>query len=401
MAIVFSLAVISSQPAQGQTFKVLHTFTGGADGGMPYATLVMDHAGNLYGTTLVGGIGYGNGVVFKLSKHGSDWILTPIYAFYGGTDGGNPYAGVVFGPDGNLYGTTFEGGDSSCGCGTVFKLSPTRQTPPNTRGGWAETVLYSFQGGSDASSPELADLIFDQSGNIYGTTYYGGSYGAGAVFKLTTSTNGWTESLVYSFTGGRDGMGPMSSVIFDQAGSLYGTTEYGGAYDGGTVFQLAPSGSGWTENTVHSFLAANDGALPCGGLIFDRTGNVYGSTTSGGAGHGGTVVELTPSDGNWTDTVLYAFTGHTFFVGPWSNLVMDAAGNLYGTTQSDGAYGYGNVFKLTPSGGSWTYTSLYDFTAGADGANPYGGVTLDANGNLYGTTIGGFSGGGTAWEITP
>ncbi len=278
LALVFVLAltIVVAQPAQAQTFNVIHNFTAGPDGAMPGDGLIMDTAGNLYGTTYYGGIGGEDGVVFKLSKQGSGWILTATYEFQGGTDGTNPMAGVVFGPDSSLYGTTERGGDPNCSCGTVFKLSRPSQT---TTDGWTETVLYRFLGGSDGSQPELGNLIFDQSGNIYGTTSGGGPHNAGTVFKLTYSSGGWTESILYSFAGGSDGANPWSGVTFDQAGNLYGTTESGGNYYGyGTVFELMPSGSGWTKKTLYSFQSRNDGAYPYAGVSFDRSGNLYGTT---------------------------------------------------------------------------------------------------------------------------
>src|SRR5271166_1949839 len=261
--------------------------------------------------------------------------------------------------------------------------------------------------------PRNPSLLRHKRSCLYGTTAYGGggsgcggNNGCGTVYKLTPSNGGWTESVLYSFQGGSDGAFPYAGVIFDQAGNLYGTTAYGGgsgcAGNGcGTVFQLTSSGSGWVENTLYSFQGGNDGASPFGGLIFDQSGNLYGSTaytSSFGVG-GGTVFELSPSGSNWIHTVLYSFSGGA---GPYDTLTIDA-GNLYGTTNRDGAYGYGSVFKLTHSGGGWTYTSLHDFTAGSDGGYVYGGVILDSSGNLYGTTQYGGSGGdtGVVWEITP
>jgi uncharacterized repeat protein (TIGR03803 family) len=182
---------------------------------------------------------------------------------------------------------------------------------------------------------------------------------------------------------------------------LYSTTKLGGASDGGTVFRLTYSGSGWTKSVLHSFQWDSDGALAYGAVISDQSGNLYGTTASGGSGGGGTAFMLSPSDGGWTPTVLYSFAGSNL-QGSHAGLAMDSAGNLYGTTYGDGAYGVGSVFKLTPSNGGWTYTSLHDFTGGDDGGTPEGGVTLDANGNLYGTAnIGGAYSFGVVWEITP
>jgi uncharacterized repeat protein (TIGR03803 family) len=361
LAIVFVLALILifAQPAQAQTFEVLYTFTGGQDGAFPEAGLTLDKSGNLYGTTRGGG-DYGGGVAFKLSYKDSSWVLTPLHSFGVGTDGSRPYARVVFGPNGSLYGTTTYGGANYLcgfplqgGCGTIFNLQP----PSNASGCWRESPIYRFQGGIDGGDdgwyPGEGDLIFDQSGSLYGTTQGGGLYGGGTVFKLTSSNGALTESVLYSLAHGTQ---PTSGVIFDQAGNLYGTTPYGGtgtcSLGCGTVFQVTPQGSGWTGKTLYSFQDYSDGMYPYGGLVLDESGNLYGTTLYGGPGGGGTVYELTPSGGGWTKKAIDAFAGG----GPSGGLVMDAAGNLYGTTFGGGSRGHGTVFKLTPSNGSWTYT---------------------------------------------
>ena len=397
IAIVFALTALAEE-AQAQTFKVIHTFTGGGDGANPYAGLTMDQAGNLYGTASVGG--GGNGAVFRLSKKGSGWVFTPLYSFQGPPDGATPQARVVFGPDGILYGTTSFGG--ACGgCGRVFSLKPYPTACTTALCGWQETVLYNFQGGSDGMNPALGDLIFDQAGNLYGTTSRGGHYGYGTVFELVPSQGGWTEKVLYSFTGGGDGSQPFAGLVLDKAGNLYGTTAYGGTYGWGTVYELTPSGSGWTVNVLHTFQGGNDGRYAFGGLIFDQSGNLYGDNWYAGQYVGGTVFKLAPSNGSWTYSVVYSLSG-SGYRGPAASLVMGGAGNLYGTTLNDGPYGSGNVFRLAPSGGGWTYTSLYDFTGGNDGGEPICNVTFDANGNLYGTTYyGGAYGYGVVWEITP
>jgi uncharacterized repeat protein (TIGR03803 family) len=263
-------------------------------------------------------------------------------------------------------------------------------------------VLYSFTGGADGGYPGYGDVVFDQAGNLYGTTSLGGVNGFGTVFKLTPSGGGWTESVLYSFAGGNDGAFPYSGVTFDKVGNLYGTTTSGGANGGGTVYQLTPSEIGWTETVLWNFQAASDGSYPVGGVIFDQAGNLYGTTANGGPSSGGTVYELTPSGGNWVFTLLYSFSG---YAGPFGGLAMDAAGSLYGTTYQDGTYHLGSAFKLTLSGGSWIYTDLHDFDTG--GIYPIGSVVLDAGGNLYGTASAGGSQGcggngcGVVWEITP
>ena len=423
VAITFALTFGANQSAQAQTFSVIHQFTGGQDGANPYAGLTMDAAGNLYGTAASGGntgggcaVDGGCGSVFKLAYKGSGRIFAPLYSFQGGNDGSTPYARVIIGPDGALYGTTHQGGGSGCGgsgCGTVFRLRPPATACKTALCYWTETVLYQFTGGSDGGLPGNGDLVFDQAGNLYGTTTTGGVGSCnggtcGVVYELTPSSGSWTESVLYSFAGGSDGGSPFAGVIFDKAGYLYGTASAGGnlacnaPYGCGTLFQLTPSGSGWVENVLYTFQGGSDGASPFGGLIFDPSGNLYGTTPSGGSGGGGTVFILTPSNGNWTLGVVYSFTGSGNSPGPSDNLIMDATGNLYGTTADEGAYGYGSVFKLTGSGGNWTNTSLHDFAGGSDGGNPAGSVVLDASGNLYGTTFyGGANGKGVVFEFTP
>jgi uncharacterized repeat protein (TIGR03803 family) len=221
--------------------------------------------------------------------------------------------------------------------------------------------------------------------------------GCGVVFKLVRSGDSWTESVLWSFAGGSDGSFPRAEVTFDKKGNLYSTTSDTSGEGDGTVFQLSPMGNGWSKNTLYRFQGGSDGATPEAGLIFDGSGNLYGATVRGGSGGGGTIFELTPS----TFTVLYSFPGVNGG-GTYKSLTMDAAGNLYGTTFVDGAYGYGAVFKLTYSNGEWKYSSLHDFTGGSDGANPYSNVVFDAKGNLYGTAeAGGENGWGVVWEITP
>ena len=418
LALVCALAMFATQPAQAQTLTVLHNFTSGGDGDGPFAGLTMDSAGNFYGTTAVGGYAslnclYGCGTVFKLTRNHSSWVLTPVYSFKGGDDGTTPEARVIFGPDGLLYGTTtgasLFGGTGSA---TVFKLSLPATPCKTALCPGEETVLYRFAGPMDGSGPGWGDLAFDHAGNLYGTTSDGGSNGYGSVFELTPSDGSWTETILYSFTGGVDGSQPESGVIFDQAGNLYGTTLFGGAGARGTVFQLTHSVSGWTEKVLHSF--GSSGSGPYGGLIFDPSGNLYGTTQTGYMGQGnGTVFILTPSGEDWTLATLYSFpAGFTY---PYARLTMDAAGNLYGTTSyfyGPGSYyggqgSEGSVFKLAFSNGSWTYIDLHDFDGGSDGGGPFGSVILDTNGNLYGTGAAGgtvlyCSGGcGVVWEITP
>jgi uncharacterized repeat protein (TIGR03803 family) len=328
---------------------------------------------------------------------------------YPGKDGAFPSARVIFGPNGTLYGTTALGGDLNCnqgfGCGTVFKLTPPavckRSFCP-----WKETVLYAFKGEPDCANlgdnEAYGDLVFDHAGNIYGTTYNGGANNKGCVYKLTPSgTGGYREEVIHGFGGALDGQYPLAGVILDKAGNLYGTTS-DFEEDYGRVYQLVRSSGGYTEKMLYFFSGGADGSYPFGGLIFDPSGNLYGSTENGGDSGAGTAFKLTPEgNGNWSYAALYSFAGGQYG-GPYGNLARHGAGNLYGTTWGSGA-NLGNVFKLTPAG---TYTSLHDFTGGSDGDHPFGNVTFDASGNLYGTASGGAngtcdSGCGVVWKITP
>jgi uncharacterized repeat protein (TIGR03803 family) len=262
-------------------------------------------------------------------------------------------------------------------------------------------LLYAFTDAGNGRGPGYGDLVFDGAGNIYGTTINGGANGKGTVYQLTHSNGGWTESVLYSFSTDDGGYLPYGGVVLDGTGNVYGTTEIGGAYGLGGLFQLTQSGSSWTETVLHSF-AGGDGYNPLARPIIDQQGNLYGTTSQGPVGQsGGAVYELQPSGGTWTYRVLVALPALPGTVGPVAALTMDAAGNLYGTTQRGGSNGYGSVFKLTRSGGSWIYTDLHDFN-NQDGANPDGSVALDAQGNIYGTTFsGGGDGHGEVWMITP
>jgi len=273
-------------------------------------------------------------------------------------------------------------------------------------------VLYSFAGGSDDGIYPADPLVFDAAGNLYGTTQQGGitnyntpcffneQYSCGTAFKLAPSNGGWTESLIYKFMGENDGWHPVAGFSIDAAGNLYGTTYEGGAGSQGTVDELSPSNSGWTETTLYSF-SMNGAAGYSGfnGVILDAVGNVYGATPYGGAGGGGTVYELMPTSGGWNLNVLYSILGQTDLSGPVGNLAMDSAGNLYGAAYSLG--GDGLIFKLTPNNGTYTYSVLHQFD-GDDGHGPQGPIAIDAQGNLYGTTFaGGTHDWGTVWEIAP
>jgi len=399
LAIVLVPAVVATGPVQAQTFTVLYSFTGGADGGYPYDGLIQDASGNLYGTTYQGGT-YGYGTVFMVDQTGKETVL---YSFAGaGGDGANPYAGLVQDASGELYGTTYGGGAS--GYGTVFMLDQTGK----------ETVLYSFTGsGGDGANP-YAGLLQDASGNLYGTTYYGGHGGAGCrhrkptgcgtVFELDTTGK---ETVLYAFPGtGLHGANPYAGLIQDTKGNLWGTTVYGGrgcphrkppGCDSGTVFKVDKTGK---ETVVHTFPGTgNDGAFPYAGLLLDATGNLWGTTVGAGGWSDGVVFEMTKSGKElqvWNPWGQYG-------TNPYAGLVQDAAGNLYGTNAGGGAYGYGVVFTIYTNCSWECYAVLHSFAgAPSDGATPYAGLVWDAKGNLYGTTYaGGAYGYGVVFELTP
>ncbi|MFZ0774389.1 MAG: choice-of-anchor tandem repeat GloVer-containing protein [Limisphaerales bacterium] len=420
-----ALLLFAAASASAQTFTVLYNFSGGADGGNPGSTLAIDTSGNLYGAAFTGGLGYGT--AFELSPSASGWTFNTLYSFQGfpANDGAGP-VGILIGPEGALLGTT-QGGGKKCkgvaiydGCGTVYEL-----TPPPTR---TERVLYRFTGGSDGILPYGLQPLALHDGTLYGTAFLGGAYGecisnykCGASFQLTppTGTGTWHETVTWDFGSGSDGAELASSVIFDNAGNMYGTTIAGG--DGtacfvqghtgcGIVYELSPSSSGWTETTLYNFLGESDGGAPYPGLVFDSAGNLYGATAYGGSGGGGTIYELSPSSGGWIHSVLYSFAatgagpnGQCYNCpGPYATLIIDGSGNLYGTTYNDGVYGRGMVFELAHSGAGWTFTDLHDFTGGSDGADVWAGLVRDRNGDLYGATHdGGANGYGVVYEIAP
>jgi len=381
------LMVTAAPAAYAQTETVLHSFNAdGTDGANPYSGLAIDKEGNLYGTTLYGSsfIAPNAGTVFKVTASGFETVL---YNFGGAPDGSEPYyAGVVRDAAGNLYGTTLRGGTNDLG--TVYKLAPDG----------TESVLYSFSPASFDGYYPFGGVILGPKHTLYGTTSTGGTAGVGTVYKVTRGHQGVeTETVLYNFAGQADGCYPrQESLVLAKDGTLYGTTNLCGPFNGdyGTVFKVAPDGK---ETVLHSFNADGvDGVNPYGGLIFDKAGNLYGTTYGGGKFGYGTVFKLSPSGG---ETVLHSFNADgTDGINPYGGMVLGKKGNLYGTTYQGGTNGYGTVFKLTPSG---TETVLHSF-AKTDGAHPYAGVVLDKNGALYGTTVdGGDFGYGTVFKVVP
>jgi uncharacterized repeat protein (TIGR03803 family) len=384
---VFSLTVllvfgaIVVQSVQAGTFKTLYNFTKQGDGGYPYAGVVPDIAGNLYGTTYDGGSGFG--VVFKVTPSGSE---TALYTFTGSNDGANPAANVYLDRAGNIYGTTYWGGTSQLG--VVFKIDPSGN----------ETVLYSFAGGTADGCNPCGCVIADRFGNLYGTTSACGTYGGGTVFKLTKTGD---ETVVLSFEGGASGGDApiLTELLMDNSGNLYGVTTGGGGTgcNGsgcGTVYELNTSG---VLTVLYSFTGSSDGCTPYGQPVMDATGNLYGTTYSCGAHDWGTIWRLNPEG---VFSTLHSFSGSTNDgSSPFSSVVLDPKGNLYGSSFWGGSDHDGVVYSL--NGGhsdSFSLNVLHSFQD-TDGLFPVGSVYRDANGTLFGTTLEGGSGNyGTVWS---
>ncbi len=374
ICLIFIIALAPVAPAQ--TFSVLYQFRSGSSGINPYAGVVLDASGNLYGTTHNDGA-FASGTVFKMTASGKEKVLHSFSQF--GGDGVFPeYGTLVRDSFGNLYGTTIWGGINEQCCGTVLKVSASGK----------ETVLYRFTGTGGDGFP-LAGVVRDSSGNLYGATPNGGPNNAGTVFKIDSAGK---KTILYSFTGSPDGAYPQAGLLRDSKGNIYGTTMQGGSSGAGTVFEVDSSGK---ETVLYSFTGAADGSFPESGLIRDSRGNLYGTTSAGGAQPAGTVFKVDPSG---EETVLYNFTGSADGGFPVEgSLVRDSAGNLYGTTPQGGASYFGVVFKVDATGKE---TVLHSFS-GKDGKVPYGTLAMDKLGNLYGTTYeGGGYGGGVLFKLT-
>lgn len=356
LALLLGIQLTHAQTA----FIPLYSFTDNGDGSSPVAGLVQASDGNLYGTTYEGGAN-GDGAIFRITPGGS---LTPLYSFKGGNDGAHPYSGLIQASDGNLYGTTAEGGAN--GDGVIFRIT--------TNG--TQTPLYSFTGGRDGASPR-GGLLQASDGNLYGTTTEGGTNGEGAFFRMTI--NGALTPL-YSFTDGHDGGFPEATLLQTHDGYLYGTTYEGGANGYGVIYRITTNG---VLTSLYSFTNGNDGAAPVSGLLQTTDGNLYGTTEDGGANNYGVVFRFAT---NGVLTPLYSFTDGHDGAYPEGALVQGNDGNLYGTTYEGGANGYGVIFQIATNG---ALASLYSFTDGHDGANPIAGLALANSGNLFGTTIGG------------
>ncbi len=402
LLVLIAVAAMNTGVLRAQTLSTLYAFSNG-DGYGPWAGLTSDGHGNFYGTTASGGssnCGEGCGSVFKLTHKPGGWILSTLYEFEGGSDGGKPKSQVVFGPDGALYGTT------QWGHGAVFSLRAPATICRAVSCRWTETVLYSFQGGNDGEKPGYGALVFDRQGNLYGTTLDGGRFGAGTVFGLTRSGGAWQKGVIYHLPGDQSIQCAPVGVAFDNSGNLWGTA-FGCANTFGTVFKLTDSGSGWTATSIHVFQntlygSTPDGASPFASLTLGSSGTFYGTTMLGPSNPDcpdlGTVFQVNAAGEFSTLHFFPPASGPqcASLNGVMGPVAVDAQGNLYGTQYANGYGAYGGVFKGGPSG----WSQLVNFSPD-EGGLPIGGVLLDG-GNIYGaSSLNGPGGGGTIWEITP
>jgi len=419
LSLIAALMFATATFASGSTIYAFPS--AGSQGALPSANLVSDSAGNLYGTTVLGGA-FGNGAVFELLKPvppSTEWAETVLYSFSGLTDGAQPSAGVIFDSAGNLYGTTYQGGTINVhcpvGCGTVFELSP----PAAPGGSWTATVLHSFQGGGDGAK-SVSGLVFDQKGILYGTTAGGGVNNVGTVFMLTppaTPGEPWVESVIFTFSAAQY---PRGTPVVDSRGNLYGTTYADTTRDAGVAFRLAPpakQGGAWRYRVIYSFGSSpTDSSNPNATLAL-HNGHLYGTAFSGGEYNHGTVFELSPpavAGGTWSEVVLYSFGAVTNDgVAASGNTLFDKTGNIFSMTIYGGGKGAnicggggcGTIFKLTPPtspGGDWTESVLHAFSGGKDGGEPWGGLAFGKNGVLYGTAeLGGSGKNGAVFGLAP
>jgi uncharacterized repeat protein (TIGR03803 family) len=350
-----AVAVVCVSPAWGSSENVIYSFAGGGDGALPTSNLIADKAGNLYGTTSEGGNssacgplgGESCGVVFELMPSDGAWNESVLYSFTGGTDGGTPYGGLVIDANGNLYGTTYAGGTS--GQGTVFEVMPSGGT-------WTEVVLHSFAGGSDGAFPR-AGLILKGNDLAVNTTLGGnstncgifGGESCGTVFGMVHTSKGWIEEILYTFQGGSDGGVPYGGLVLDNSDNLYGTTTQYGASGFGSVFELSRGKGTWVENTLYSFRGGSDGSYPEGTLIFDPAGNLYGTTSARGGSLVGTVFQLEKNQGSWTLNTLHTFSDNGDGAVPEAGLVRRGS-SIFGTTYGGGTYSLCGIFGGSPCG---------------------------------------------------
>jgi len=391
------LTIIGLSHASG--YQRTYNFGAGLDGNNPASRLVFDAAGNAYGTTAAGGDS-DLGTIFMITPTGDEQIL---YSFEGGGDGSDPHGGVILDSAGNLYGTAVAGGFGGIcagdGCGVVFELQ-------NSGGSWSLITLYAFTGLDDGFGPG-SPLVFDTAGNLYGTAPDGGKHGNGVVFEVSPSPTGWQQKVLHAFTGKKDGaIGSLGALLLDAAGNLYGTAELGGPAGAGAVYELSPGGNGsWKFTALYDFQGMPDAANPYGGLTLDSAGNLYGTTYFGGNAGMGTVFQLSHGpNGAWQENILHNFQGGTDGSFPTSTLLFTTPTTLYGTTTTGGrpSCDCGAIFSLKFAHGQWKEKLGHLFGKGRDGSYPNYGLTFDQAGNLWGTTpVGGNDGGGTLFKLTP
>ena len=391
---VFSVASFAS------TSQVVYSLAGDEDGEYPDTDLIIDSAGNIYGTSVLGG-DFGTGTVFQLTPSGSSYVHTVLYSFTGGADGGQPYKGVTLDAQGNLYGTAVVGGTGGIcageGCGVVYKLTKNGST-------WTQSVIYNFTGKSDGYGPG-SGVTFDKAGNLYGTTPTGGAKSMGVIYELSPSGSSWTFKVIHTFSGGSDGTGGSAGrLLLDSAGRLYGVCTVGGANGAGVAYKLTLVQGTWKFQTLYAFKGTPDAGFPYGALSMDSSGNLYGTTYYSGANNLGSVYQLALKGGVWTENLLYSFKGGTDGASPISNVNVDPSGDLYGTTsEGGGRCSCGAIYRLTlPRGGQWTESVVYRFKNTPDGGFVYNGMVPDSSGHYFGSTVhGGTAGEGAFYQFTP
>jgi uncharacterized repeat protein (TIGR03803 family) len=419
LAVVWVRLALPPNVVAASSAKIIYSFAGGTDGANPESDLLMDAAGNLYGTTNQGGIGgcyEGCGTVYELSRTKGGWQLKVLYSFAGGSsDGAGPMAGLTFDSAGNLYGATAFGG-SPYGYGTVFKLAP------DSHGGWSESILHSFAGYTDGMYP-ASDLVLDSQGNLYGTADGGtdtpvcggpAGEGCGIVFRLTSNPDGtWTKTTIYNFAGAPDAAVPIGPLVLGADGSFYGASVYGGIGpcilgnlgfsppDGcGALYKLTPSGGGWSEAVIYSFFRGRGFARnPSGGLVLERSGRLLGTSTYGGNGDGA-FFQIEQTEKGWEQTILHRFYGDPDGRNPVGRLAIGPDGNLFGATISGGAngpHGSGTVFELERTKRGWKERVLFNNAV----VFPSAGPIVDVQGHLYGAAGGGSAGVGVVYEVIP
>lgn len=394
-----AILAIAALPARAATTQVIYSFAGGVDGEYTDTDVAMDGAGNLYGTSVQGGT-HASGTVWMLSPSGDSWTHTVLYNFTGGADGSEPYKGVTLDTQGNLYGTAVTGGGGGCegGCGVAYKLT-------NNGGSWTQSVIHTFTGGEDGAGPG-ARLTVGDDGDVYGMAPTGGAFGAGTIYRIHPSKHGaWKLSVIHAFTGGADGIGGSAGAMLFRGRHLYGAATAGGANGEGAIFELTPAKTGEGKyKAIYAFKGEPDGAFPYGGLAFDALGNLYGTTYYDGEDEVGTVFQLTPTHkGAWKEKTLYSFQGGSDGANSIGNVVFDNTGNLYGTTSEGGSGGSGVIFKLAPlSRREWQESVVHSFAGPPDGAFAYNGMVGDGAGNFYGATVhGGAQDEGAIYKFTP